>query len=233
MRNEVQGFNTIEQFITDDGGVLLVDKFVDWTSFDVVNKIRSMFHLRKVGHAGTLDPLATGLLILCSNKMTKSIHIYQEEEKEYTGTFVLGAVTASYDTATESQNIKSVQGISDEFIRMNAQKFIGTITQIPPMYSAAKVGGKKLYELARKGKEIERKPKEITISAFNIHWTELPEIDFLVTCSKGTYIRSLVHDLGQELGCGAYLKNLRRTRIGTYNLDEAWTIDSLKEHPVN
>ncbi len=225
----VEGFNSLEQFVSSDGGVLLLDKDIEWTSFDVVKKVRSMLQVKKVGHAGTLDPLATGLLILCSSKMTKSIDTYQQKEKEYTGVFTLGAVTESYDAATTIQFVSMPDNISDDMIRTNTQRYVGRISQIPPMYSAVKVGGKRLYTHARKGNVIERKPREVTITLFDIWKIENPDVYFTVICSKGTYVRTLVHDFGQDLSCGAYLKNLRRTRIGEYHVDHAWTIDSIKK----
>lgn len=225
----VEGFNSLEQFVSSDGGVLLLDKYIEWTSFDVVKKVRSMLQVKKVGHAGTLDPLATGLLILCSNKMTKTIDTYQQEEKEYTGVFTLGAVTESYDTATNIQFVSMPDTVSDDMIRTNTQRYVGKISQIPPMYSAVKVGGKRLYTHARKGNVIERKPREVTVTSFDIWKIEKPDVYFTVICSKGTYVRTLVHDFGQDLRCGAYLKNLRRTRIGEYHVDDAWTIDSIKK----
>lgn len=227
MSNGEHNFNTLDQFITPEGGVLLVDKFPDWTSFDVVKKVRSLLQVKKVGHAGTLDPNATGLLILCSNSKTKDIDIYQAQEKEYSGVCVFGATTPSYDAATRITSTRSIDDLTPDRIYGAIKKFMGEIEQLPPMYSAVKINGQRLYNLARKGLDIERKPRTVTISSFTIHNIDIPEMHFTVTCSKGTYIRSLVHDLGQDLGCGAYLKSLRRTRIGQYGVEDAWTIEKI------
>lgn len=221
------GFNTIEQFSTPEGGVLLVDKPSSWTSFDVVNKIRRTLRVRKVGHAGTLDPMATGLLILCSGRSTKSIDRYQALVKMYEGTMRLGAVTASYDAETPAENEQPLGDIAAHDIRDAAQRFTGDIEQLPPMYSAVKVKGQRLYKLARKGEEVERAPRRVHIARFDIEDVTLPDVRFTVVCSKGTYVRTLAHDLGQTLGCGAYLSSLRRTAIGTIHVADAWSIDEL------
>ncbi len=223
------GFNTIEQFRTPEGGVLLVDKPQKWTSFDVVKKVRGTLRVKKVGHAGTLDPLATGLLILCSGKMTKKIDAYQAQMKAYSGTMQLGAVTASYDADTPPESEKDISGISTDAILGEAASFVGEIEQLPPMYSAVKVEGQRLYKLARKGKEIERKLRTVTVHRFTIDDVTLPAVDFTVECSKGTYVRTLAHDLGQRLQCGAYLTALRRTAIGEHQVSDAWTIDQISE----
>ncbi len=204
------------------GVVILADKPQGWTSFDVVNKIRwKLRHLTgvkkiKVGHAGTLDPMATGLLIVCCGKATKSIAEFQDLPKTYTGTLKLGATTPSYDAETEEDQQYPYEHITETRLEAARQKFTGKIEQIPPMYSAIKVKGQPLYKLARKGKTIERKARQVEIYSFAFRQIRLPYIDFEVQCSKGTYIRSLAHDLGQALGSGAYLTALRRTAIGPY-----------------
>ena len=221
-------FNSISQFQTMEGGVLLVDKPRDWTSFDVVKKIRGMLRVSKVGHAGTLDPLATGLLILCSGRSTKSIDMFQALDKQYTGDLLLGAVTASYDADTKPEQPLPFDHVTLDMLTDASRDFLGVIQQMPPMYSALKVEGRRLYELARKGVEVERKPREITVSEFALEMEAPPRVHFTVTCSKGTYVRSLVHDLGQKVGCGAYVQSLRRTAIGGFTVDEAWTIEALQ-----
>lgn len=223
------------------GEVLLIDKPMGWTSFDVVNKIRGAIrhYLKeqggdnalaarklKVGHAGTLDPLATGMLIICTGKFTKKIDEYMAQEKEYTGTIQFGATTASYDSETPVEQIFSTDTLTEELIRETSKQFIGTIQQVPPMYSAIKQDGKKMYELAREGKTVEIKSREVTISAFDFTRIELPQIDFRIACSKGTYIRSIAHDLGKALNNGGYLSALRRTRIGEYKIEDAMTVDA-------
>lgn len=207
--------------------MLLVDKEPDWTSFDVTKKIRLALRVAKVGHAGTLDPAATGLLILCSNRMTKEIDRYQAEEKEYAGLFVLGASTPSHDAATEITATVPIDDLKPDLVRRHAERFSGTFDQVPPMYSALKVAGRRLYNLARKGVEVERRPRQVTVREFRLEEILLPEVRFTLVCSKGTYVRSLVHDLGQSLGCGAYLKELRRTRIGTYRVEQALPVGEI------
>ncbi len=214
-----------------NGQVLLIDKPLEWTSFQVVNKLRwhikQKFGLKKikVGHAGTLDPLASGLLIICTGKFTKKINEYQGREKEYTGTFFLGATTPSYDLETEVNHTFPISHISETLIYSTAKKFIGQIRQKPPIFSALKKDGKRLYELAREGKTTEIKEREITISEFEITNISLPEVSFRVVCSKGTYIRSLAFDFGKVLNSGAYLKALRRTRIGEFKVEDGIKID--------
>lgn len=215
-----------EENIFQAGKVLLIDKPLHWTSFDVVRKIRNTIRIKKVGHAGTLDPLATGLLIICTGKYTKKINEYMAREKEYTGTFTLGATTPTYDLESEPENFHSIDSITDDLINSTILKFIGEISQVPPAHSAIKVDGKRVYELARKGKEVKLEPRKITIREFEIIKIELPEVYFRVVCSTGTYIRSLANDFGRELGCGAYLSSLRRTRIGEFNVSTADTVDS-------
>jgi tRNA pseudouridine55 synthase len=213
------------------GEVLLIDKPLDWTSFDVVNKLRWQLKKKtgikrfKVGHAGTLDPLASGLLIICCGKATKTIESYMGMPKEYTGTIVLGASRPSYDMETEIDHTFDIADITEEKIRTAVSTFIGEIKQVPPVFSAKKIDGKKAYEYARKGVEIELKSNDITIHEYEITRIELPEVDFRIQCSKGTYIRSLAHDLGKELGNGGYLKALRRTSIGDFKVTDALSVD--------
>ena len=222
-----QGFNTIAQFRSPVGGALLVDKPQTWTSFDVVKKIRATLRVKKVGHAGTLDPMATGLLILCSSTMTRKIDAFQALGKIYEGTLRLGAVTPSYDAETEIQDERPLTGIDADRIYAAASDYVGEIQQLPPMYSAVKVDGERLYKLARKGEVVERQPRTVTIDRFDITEVALPDVRFVVHCSKGTYVRTLAHDLGQQLGCGAYLTGLRRTAIGNFTADEAWSIEQV------
>lgn len=223
---------TAEDF--KEGQVLLIDKPLEWTSFQVVNKVRWLIRKRfnikkiKVGHAGTLDPLASGLLILCTGKFTKQIETYQAQEKEYTGTFTLGATTPSYDLETEIDQRFDLEALSEEKIREATHRFIGDIEQQPPVFSAIKKDGKRLYELARKGQEVDVPSRVITITEFELTRIELPEVDFQVVCSKGTYIRSLAHDFGKALDNGAYLSQLRRTRIGEFSVTNAQTIEAFE-----
>jgi tRNA pseudouridine55 synthase len=212
---------------TDEGRMLLIDKPYEWTSFDVVNKLRYKLKISKIGHAGTLDPLATGLLIICTGKMTKRIEAFMGLEKEYTGKFVIGQYTASHDLETEITAIKDISGITETLIRETARTFTGTISQLPPLHSAIKIGGKRAYQFARKGKEVELQPRQVEISIFEITGIQLPEISFRIVCSKGTYIRSIARDFGNALGVGAYLSHLCRTRIGPYTLANAITIEEV------
>jgi tRNA pseudouridine55 synthase len=220
-------YTKIEEFA--EGQLLLVNKPYQWTSFDVVGKLRNSFKplKLKVGHAGTLDPLATGLLIICTGKMTKQIDTFQAEEKEYTGTLVLGATTPSYDMETEIDKSFDISQLPEEILRNNCGQFIGDIQQYPPAHSAIKVGGERLYEKARRGEEVELKLRNVTIMEFELTRIELPEIDFRVVCSKGTYIRSLVNDFGAALNNGAYLSKLRRTRSGNFRVEDAWEVMEL------
>jgi len=210
-----------------EGQVLLIDKPLKWTSFQVVNKIRwhirQKFNLKKikVGHAGTLDPLATGLLILCTGKFTKKIETYQAQTKEYTGEITLGATTPSYDLETEIDAVFSTEHLTEELIYKTAKLFEGEIEQKPPIFSAIKKDGKRLYELAREGKTTEIKSRKITIEAFEITKINFPKIEFRIVCSKGTYIRSLAFDFGVALKSGAHLSALRRTKIGAFNVNNA------------
>lgn len=216
--------------VFEAGQVLLINKPYDWTSFDVVRKIRSKIRIKKVGHAGTLDPLATGLLILCTGKFTKRINEYMAQEKEYTGTFVLGATTPTYDLESEPQNFSDYSFVTLEKLQEAAKQFTGIIYQVPPMHSAIKKDGKRVYELARRGETIELEPRKIQISGFEITQVNLPEVHFRVACSTGTYIRSLAHDFGKALGCGAYLGSLCRTRIGNFTLKDAMTIEEAEQY---
>ncbi|WP_339707281.1 tRNA pseudouridine(55) synthase TruB [uncultured Kriegella sp.] len=216
---------TKEDFL--NGQLLLIDKPLGWSSFQAVNKlkwvIRKKFGLKKIkiGHAGTLDPLATGLLLICTGKFTKKINELQGQEKEYTGTVTLGATTPSYDLETEVDQTFPIEHITEDQIRSAVTGFIGDIEQIPPIFSALKKDGKRLYEYAREGKTVEIKKRAVTISEFEITRINLPEVQFRVVCSKGTYIRSLAHDLGLVLKSGGYLSELRRTKIGLFNVDKA------------
>ncbi len=211
-----------------EGQLLLINKPLRWTSFDVVNKLRYKLKIKKIGHAGTLDPLATGLLIICTGKMTKRIDEYQAQEKEYTGKFVIGQTTPSHDLETKVSEKKDILAITEGQIHLAVKKFIGTIQQIPPIHSAIKVDGKRSYNLAREGKEVELKPREVTVSEFEITTIEKPVIGFRIVCSKGTYIRSLARDFGNELGVGAYLAELCRTRIGNYKLEQAISLEEVE-----
>lgn len=207
--------------------VLLINKPLRWTSFDVVRKLRGILKIKKIGHAGTLDPLATGLLILCTGKMTKQIDTFQAQEKEYTGKMVLGQTTPSYDLETEPTAQQDISGVTEQMIAEAATRFTGLISQIPPLHSAIKVDGKRAYKLARAGSDTKLKAREVNISTFEITDVNLPEISFRVVCSKGTYIRSLAHDMGQALGVGAYLSELCRTRIGDFLLKDAQSLEEL------
>ncbi len=212
-----------------EGKVLLIDKPLQWTSFDMVKKVRWLTKIMKVGHAGTLDPLATGLLIICTGKFTKQINDYMGMKKEYIGSLVLGATTASYDLEQEPENFKSIQGMTPAAIQAATTPFIGTIFQYPPQHSAIKKDGKRLYETARQGIEVKVDPRQITIEAFELTKIDLPTIEFRVVCSTGTYIRSLVHDFGQALGVGAYLSGLRRTKIGEFDVQDAMQWEDLEK----
>lgn len=205
------------------GQVLLVDKPLEWTSFDAVRKIRYLTKTKKVGHAGTLDPLATGLLIICTGKFTKKINDYMAQEKEYTGTITLGAVTPTYDLESEPKDFKDYAHLSEEKIKEATGSFTGLIQQRPPIHSAIKKEGRRVYELARRGEEVQLEPRPVTIHSFDITAIELPRVHFKVVCSTGTYIRSLANDFGAALGCGGYLSALCRTRIGAFLLQDAKT----------
>ncbi len=219
----------------NDGKIFLIDKPYQWTSFDVISKIKSVLKYKfdikkiKIGHAGTLDPLATGLLIVCTGKKTKSINELQSMDKEYTGTFFIGKTTPSFDLETEVDKEYRTEHIENKDILNAAKKLTGNIEQIPPLYSAKKIDGKRAYLYARKGKEKTLNPSNITIHQFDIIKEDMPYIDFFVKCSKGTYIRSLARDFGHLLKSGAYLYNLRRLKIGEYNVNDAIDINSIEE----
>lgn len=214
---------------TEGGYIFLIDKSLHWTSFDVVNKMRYALKIKKVGHAGTLDPLATGLVIVCAGKATKQIESFMATEKEYTGTFRLGVTTPSYDLETETDQEYPIDHITVELIHQKATEFLGPQMQIPPIFSALKVDGKKLYELARKGKEAKIEPRPIEIKELEITAVRMPEVDFRVVVSKGTYIRSLAFDFGKACGSGAVLSALRRTRVGDFDVKNAMTIPNWLE----
>ncbi len=212
------------------GEVLLINKPLTWTSFDVVNKLRYALTKKlgnriKVGHAGTLDPLATGLLIICTGKMTKKIDEFQGMDKEYTGTFLLGATTPTYDSEMEPDATFPTEHITEAMLQQAVAKYTGNIEQMPPIYSAIKVDGKVAYAQARKGKDIELKTRSIVINEFELTRIALPEVDFRVICSKGTYIRSLAFDFGKAVDSGAYLKTLCRTKIGDFDLKNSLTVE--------
>ena len=218
-----------------EGQVILIDKPLEWTSFQAVNKvrwlIRKQFNIKKikVGHAGTLDPLATGLLIICSGKFTKQIETYQAQEKEYTGTFTLGATTPSYDLETEIDQTFEISELTSEKIHAATKQFLGEIQQQPPVFSALKKEGKRLYEYARNGEEVAIPTRSVTISEFEITKIDLPKVDFRVVCSKGTYIRSLANDFGKALNNGAHLSALRRTKIGEFSVEKALGISEFED----
>ena len=204
-----------------EGKVLLLDKPIGWTSFDLVKKVRNLTRVIKVGHAGTLDPLATGLMIVCTGKFTKSIDAYMGMQKEYTGTMVLGATTPTYDLESEPENFKSTEALTSDTIQKAIIPFIGEIFQMPPQHSAIKKDGRRLYESARLGIEVKVDPRKVTIESFEITKIDLPQVEFKVVCSTGTYIRSLVKDFGEALEVGAYMSALRRTRIGEFKIEDA------------
>lgn len=211
------------------GEEILIDKPFGWSSFKVVYEIRNAIGWLKIGHAGTLDPFATGLLILCTGKKTKSISDFQDLEKTYSGTITLGKATPSMDLETEILCEKPFSHISEEQIYLLKEEFTGKIMQIPPMYSAIKQNGKTLYKLARAGKTVERQPREINVSGFNITRVELPDIHFEIVCSKGTYLRVIANDFGEKLGCGGVLSSLKRSKIGNYSVDDALSVEVFKE----
>lgn len=213
-----------------EGEILLFDKPLTWTSFDVVNKVRGTIRIKKVGHAGTLDPLATGLLVLCTGKMTKKIDTIQAAEKEYLTTICLGKTTPSFDLESEFDSETDCSNLSVEEVKEAVMSFVGDLQQIPPMFSAVKVGGERLYKLARKGQEIELQPRAVTIYSIDIIKIELPNVEFLMRCSKGTYVRSLARDIGVKLGVGAHLSALRRTKIGDLSVENAYDIPAFVQH---
>jgi tRNA pseudouridine55 synthase len=211
------------------GQVLMINKPLDWTSFDVVRKIRGLVRTRKVGHAGTLDPLATGLLILCTGKYTKRINEFMAKEKEYRGTLTLGATTRSFDLETEPENFRDISGLRPDQIQSCFSEFRGDIMQVPPQFSALKKAGQRSYALARKGQELVMEARKITIRELEITGIEIPEVHFRTVCTTGTYIRSLAHDIGKSLGVGAYLSELCRTRIGEFTLEQALSLAQAEE----
>ncbi|NVN94814.1 MAG: tRNA pseudouridine(55) synthase TruB [Bacteroidetes bacterium] len=233
----------MKEFNFSEGEVLLINKPYNWTSFDVVNNIRYFIRKTldlpkiKIGHAGTLDPLATGLLVLCTGKFTKKIDEFQAQEKEYTGTFTIGETTPSFDMEKEVDFTFDYSHVNEKLILQTVQKFTGTFEQIPPVFSAVKIGGKRAYEFARNSEEVKISSKTITISEFEITNIQLPVIYFRIVCGKGTYIRALARDFGETMQCGAYLSALCRTRIGNFELKDALDIDILKsiiiEHTNN
>ena len=217
------------------GEVLLFDKNLDWTSFDLVNRVRNTLCRKmeikkmKVGHAGTLDPLATGLMILCTGKFTKKIETYQAQEKEYTATIKLGATTPSFDMETEEDSNNDINYITKELIEKAIEKFKGDIEQVPPIFSAVKVKGKRAFDYARNGEEVKLQARKIVIKNIEVESFVSPNLKIRVVCSKGTYIRALARDIGEELKCGAYLIELRRTRIGDFKVEDAITVDFFLE----
>jgi tRNA pseudouridine55 synthase len=211
-----------------EGQMILIDKPLSWTSFDAVRKVRNLVRTKKVGHAGTLDPLATGLLIICTGKFTKKINEYMAQEKEYTGTITLGATTPTFDLESEPQDFKPYDHITPADLQAATVPFTGVIQQVPPAHSAIKQGGKRVYELARKGVDVKMEPRTVTIHQFTLTTIALPVVHFKVVCSTGTYIRSLAADFGAALGCGGYLSGLRRTRIGAFSVDEAQTMEAFE-----
>ncbi|HET9487680.1 MAG TPA: tRNA pseudouridine(55) synthase TruB [Chryseosolibacter sp.] len=216
----------------ETGRVILINKPFQWTSFDVVNKVRYRLKTKKVGHAGTLDPLATGLLIICTGKMTKRIEEFMGLEKEYTGKFILGKSTPSHDLETVVAEEKDTSQLTEQQIREATKALTGNIQQLPPMHSAIRIGGKRAYEFARKGQEVELKHREVEVKTFEITRIQLPEATFRIVCSKGTYIRSIARDFGSALGVGAYLTELCRTRIGSFRLEDALTVDEVTTETV-
>lgn len=211
-----------------EGQVILLDKPLHWTSFDAIRKIRKITGVNKVGHAGTLDPLATGLLIICTGKFTKRINEFMAQCKVYTGTITIGASTPTYDLESDPENFRGYSFVAETLLQEKLQAFIGEIQQVPPIHSAIKQGGKPVYLAARKGDDVKLEPRPITIYSFALSHVALPEIDFEVACSTGTYIRSLANDYGAALGTGAYLSRLCRTKIGDFSLDDAVSIEAFE-----
>ena len=228
VRKERIPLDPIIQFPYAEGKVLLIDKPLHWTSFDIVRKMRNLIQIKKIGHAGTLDPLATGLLIVCTGKFTKKINEYMAKEKEYTGHITLGAVTPTYDLESKPEQMKEYSFLTPELIHAATVPFTGTIYQFPPIYSAIKKEGVALYELARRGIEVQPAARKINIYHFEITNISLPVLSFKVVCSTGTYIRSLANDFGAALGCGGYLSSLRRTRIGEFEVSEALSMEQFE-----
>lgn len=212
---------------TENGMMLLIDKPIGYSSARIVNIIKKKLKVKKAGHSGTLDPKATGLLVVCTDKMTKVLNEFLNADKVYEGIMILGATTKSYDTETEITERNSISHLTHGDIKIKAEEWVGNFEQIPPMFSAVKYKGKPLYKYARKDKNIERKPKQIKIHEFEIQNIKLPEVKFYIKCSKGTYIRTLIHDFGESLGVGAYLKELRRLKIGDLDIKDSITLDSI------
>ena len=219
---------SLADFDFEAGEVLLLDKPLTWTSFDVVRKVKNALRIKKIGHAGTLDPLATGLLILCTGRKTKEIDLIQAQEKEYAGTFRLGETTPSFDLETAVDMARPYAHLTEEQLLAAVGPFVGVIQQTPPLFSAVKVDGQRAYAIARQGLAAEIKPKTVEIKVFELTRIALPEVDFRVVCSKGTYIRSLARDLGVALGCGAHLTRLVRTRIGEFRMEDAYTLEAIQ-----
>ena len=219
----------MEEITIQEGGFLLIDKPIRWTSFDVVKKLRNISRIKKIGHAGTLDPLATGLLIICYGKYTKKIESMQAQEKGYEGSFELGKTTPSFDLETAEDNEYPFDHITPQFLEEKLELFRGSIKQVPPQFSAVKVNGKRAYEHARKGNKIELKVRDTHISKFEVDQSLFPSLKFRIQCSKGTYIRSLARDLGYALDSGAYMSSLTRTSIGNYLLGDAIQISDIKD----
>ncbi len=230
--NQTYDFNNID---FQKGEVILIDKPLDWTSFNVVDKIRKTIKVKKVGHTGTLDPKATGLLILCTGAKTKTISSYLDLTKEYTGKMFLGRTTPTMDSESidEATEQMDTQNIDKELVEKIAQRFVGEIEQVPPSYSAIWVDGRRAYKLARKGREVKLEPRKIIIDKFKITDYEEPFVSFEISCSKGTYVRKIASDFGEKLGCGAFLFELRRTKIGQYDINDAINIDKFQDLFVN
>jgi tRNA pseudouridine55 synthase len=225
----IENNNAIRRADLNAGKIVAIDKPVDWTSFDVVNKLRGMTKVKKVGHAGTLDPFATGVLLICFASATKQVEQLMALEKEYQGTLALGTETDSHDVTGKIVAQHPVPDLSRAQIESAAKKYVGDLMQTPPMFSALKRDGRKLYELARKGEQLDLEPRPVKIYAFDILEVQLPEIRFSVACSRGTYVRALARDLGKDFGCGAFLKTLRRTRVGDYTVVNALSIQQFAE----
>ncbi len=213
-----------------EGQVILLNKPLHWTSFDTIRKIRKITGVNKVGHAGTLDPLATGLLIICTGKFTKRINEFMAQRKVYTGTITIGASTPTYDLESDPENFRDYSFVNKELLDEKLQSFVGTIEQVPPIHSAIKQGGKPVYLAARKGNEVKLEPRPITIYSFELSNIDLPKLDFEIACSTGTYIRSLANDYGAALGTGGYLSKLCRTKIGDFSLDKAVSMEEFEQH---
>jgi tRNA pseudouridine55 synthase len=225
--------NAIRRADLKAGKIVAIDKPAGWTSFDVVNKLRRMTGVKKVGHAGTLDPFATGVLLVCFAGATKQVDALMGLEKEYEGTFELGVETDSHDVTGKVIAQHPVPELSREQIEQAVRRYVGEIMQTPPMFSALKRGGRRLYELARKGEQVELEPRKVRIYAFDVLDVALPEIRFQLTCSRGTYVRALARDLGKDYGCGAFLKTLRRTRVGQYVASSALSIEQFAKQLID